>query len=611
MVRSLQARLVLTFILFILFAMLSIGVLLLDGLERYFVAQELQGRLADASQLALGVEGLSPGGPGAEAGLADVRNNLIVPFATANQLLVLLLDPAGTILVASDPQREGQQFVAVPVIELIERREPASGIRPAAETGTLRAWAAQPVLVDGRPLGVLYVEGDLSRIFARLRDIRQILLRTGLIALGLTALVGALLARTVTRPIQVITAHAAAMAAGDFGRRIELRSHDEIGRLAEMFNYMAARLQQTLRQISDEKRTVEAILAHMADGVVAFDPAGRVVLANPAARRLLGLPEEAAMDAEPAGRPAADVWPDLPVAAALGRVLAGGAAGADGGWELLNVRRGPYALRSVLAPIRGTDGRANGAVWVLHDVSEIERLEQLRREFVANVSHELRTPLTTVKSYVETLQDGVDDPATRARFLQVIDHEVERMVRLVRDLLDLTQIEQGRVRWDKEYVRLGELAAQVVSRLRGQWEDKALQVQLERDPREPAVYVDPDRMQQVIVNLLANAIEFTPAGGRVTVRTRSAAGEVVLEVEDTGTGIPAEDLPRVFERFYRVDKARSRRLGGTGLGLSIVKEIVEAHGGRVGIDSRPGRGTRAWFAVPADPPGADGGGDGP
>jgi len=617
-VRSIQAKIVLIFSVLIVITMQFIAAFLLRSLEDYFITEQerrltyearvLSGELA--SLMAGPVDdGGSGAGPDAVQALIDQRS---LPGP------VMVADPSGTVTAASDPTRKGSRLLqeAQILFRVLDTGQVESFARVDAETG--RAWlsVAAPVISDqGRVVGVVLLEGDLGVIRETLQDVRSILLTVTVMGLGAALVLAALTARTITGPIRAVTARAAQMAAGDFDQRIEVRSQDELGRLAEMFNLLAGRLKETLAEISDEKQKIEAIVTHMADGVVAFDREQRILLVNPAALEMLGTP--AALDGAATGAGAAallgrrpdEVWPDLDVSGPLQEAL-------DGGGSLetrpLVIHRGERVFQTYLAPIASTGqgagqgtAHAQGAVWVLHDVTERERVEALRREFVANVSHELRTPLTTIKSYVETLLEyGLEDPDTQRRFLQVVNGETDRMINLVRDLLDLSQLEFQRVRYEREYCHLSELARQVLAKLAGEIQAKSLQASIQPPPvPEPLVYVDPHRIQQVLVNIVSNAVEFTPPGGSITVRILPGQDQVRVEVEDTGSGIPPEDLPRIFERFYRVDKARTRRLGGTGLGLSIARQVVEGHGGRIGIESELGRGTLVWFTLPLEPPG--------
>lgn len=598
--RSIQVKMVVAFLLLILLAMQFIGAYLLQDLEEYYIDEGLQQRRTGAWLLAR--EAAHFLAPGADDVDRDGLSRLVSQDQGAH-LLAVVLDRQGVVLAASDPTLAGQRFVIDVVLDVLETAAESSGTRPVPESDQVRVFGAHPIAVNDAIVGLAYVEGDLTVVYETLQRVRQRLWTATLLALLVTGVLVFFVARTITGPIQKITAQAAGMAAGRFDQRIDLHSGDEVGQLAGMFNLLAERLQDTLTAMAAEKRKVEAIVTHMADGVVAVDPEARLLFINPAARAMLAVtePEEALT-----GRRPQDIWTDLPIGTALQAVLAGAEpSDRDDG---LHLTRGDRTLRASFAPIRldaavngadGVGGPVVGAVWVMHDVTELANLDRMRQEFVANVSHELRTPLTTIKSYIETLlQEEVPDPDLQRQFLTVVDAEADRMSRLVRDLLDLSQLDYRRVRWAWEYTRLSELVAQAYLKVRAQAEAKALQWQHLYPDQEPLVYVDPDHLQQVVLNLLSNAIKFTPQGGRITAQVTVKGGAVQVEIADSGTGIPAADLPRIFDRFYRVDKARARDLGGTGLGLSIAREIILAHGGEIDIASAPGEGTAVWFTIP-------------
>jgi len=451
------------------------------------------------------------------------------------------------------------------------------------------AYEAVPITVAGNVIGVIYLKDSLEEAYARLSDLRDILLVATLLAMASTVVLGFALARTITGPIRELTRTAAEIASGNFDQAIAVRSDDEIGQLGEMFNRMSRQLKETMSEIQDEKSQAEAILTHMADGLMALNGAGRIIRLNPAAERMFQVQAVQAVGLRPE---------ELAEDSGLEEAL----LEAWGHSSVLSrqVRLKDRVLQAYITPLKGEGQQAAGTVIVFHDITELEKVEALRREFVANVSHELKTPLTTVKSYVETLLDGAaEDPEVRTRFLQVVDAETERMARLVRDLLRLTHMDEGTSRWTIGPYDIGELVAEVAARLRVQAEQKELTVRCEVAPGTPAALCDYDKIQQVVINLLANAIEFTPNGGHIHIAVEPGPDEVRVTIRDTGIGIPPEDLPRIFERFYRVDKARSRTMGGTGLGLSIAKQIVELSGGRIDIASELGRGTVVAFTLPA------------
>ncbi|MGM9662281.1 MAG: ATP-binding protein, partial [Oscillospiraceae bacterium] len=399
--------------------------------------------------------------------------------------------------------------------------------------------------------------------------------------IAISVLLSFLLSKTMVTPIQRLTEGAEEVAEGDFSHKIDVDSKDEIGVLTATFNDMATQLRDTLQEVESERNKLDTLFLHMTDGVVAFDHAGAIIHCNPAAGQMLGRSTEGCDYS----------------------ALFGGVYPFD---QMLSLQRPNFAegqltvgertLELYLAPFSGDDD--GGVMVVLHDVTEQHRNEERRKEFVANVSHELRTPLTNVRSYAETLRDSEDIPRDMAcSFLDVIISESDRMTHIVQDLLTLSRLDSGRTemnmaRFDfnaaiNSVVRAVELAARQ--------HRHTLTVSCEE---LPLVTGDRGRLEQVMMNVLGNAIKYTPDGGEITVAARSDSDHIYLDVSDTGIGIPEADRERVFDRFYRVDKARSRESGGTGLGLSIAREIVERHNGKLCVVPKDGPGTTVRLTLP-------------
>jgi len=382
------------------------------------------------------------------------------------------------------------------------------------------------------------------------------------------------------------------MAGGDFTRKIEVQTSDEIGRLGETFNYLADRLSHTIDEMSSEKSKVEAIINNMSDGVAALNGKGHLIQVNPSARRLIK-----------------NLNLKVPVLNRSGFGLLRSLIGSEAMRRFVRKQEPLTAeisshdpectLKVKIAPFRVDKGKLDGTLIVLHDVTRERELTRRQEEFVADVSHELRTPLATVKSYVETLLDGAaEEPEARTRFLHVLAKETERMVSMVKDLLVLSQMDTNRLEWQKSAVDLRSMALEAAGQARQKlsWELPTVNVTIE--PEFPRVYVDRDKVMRAFTNLLNNALKYTPPGGEVTFSAVKQHQDIKVVIEDTGSGISEEELPRIFERFYRVEKTRSRDYGGTGLGLSIARKIVEAHGGKIWIESSPGAGTKVSLTLP-------------
>lgn len=397
-----------------------------------------------------------------------------------------------------------------------------------------------------------------------------------------------------------VLAEAAAVLArlgqGDFSRRVLPAPGDlaDVRDLAEQVNRMSHRLQAHLEALGRESMRLEAVLANMAEGVVILDAAHRIVLMNPPAERLFGVPFS-----EARGRDHLEITHNFDLESRLARVLAGGGAET---FELRRAQPEEQVLAGRLVRLGREGDEPAGALLVLHDITRFRRLERMRTEFVANVSHELRTPLTSIRGFTETLLEEDLDPDTRRQFLETIRREAGRLSDLIEDLLDLSRIESGQMSFRPGPVAVATLVADVIDRHRRRAEAAGLALEADVPDSLPSVWGDRNRLTQVLHNLIDNAIRYTPGGGRVTVRAEAGSdGYVTVSVADTGPGIPREHLPRLFERFYRVDRARSRSSGGTGLGLSIVKHIVELHGGTVSVTSELGKGSTFRFTVPTAP----------
>ncbi|TMA34746.1 MAG: HAMP domain-containing protein [Deltaproteobacteria bacterium] len=435
----------------------------------------------------------------------------------------------------------------------------------------------------------------LRTLAANVAHLRRLLV-AGIVAAAALGLAAALiLSRRMLRRVHRLVTFARRLADGESAPYLVPERGDELGILEAQLGIMARNVSATIAELRVEHERLQSILRSMLEGVLVTDLTGSVVLMNERARDLLELPEQL----EGRGRRLIELVRDPQVAVLTGELARGVPLGSR---DLTLV--GGRTLHVNAAPLRGSNGRPFGFVLVLHDVTELRRLEVVRRDFVANVSHELRTPLTAIKGYAETLLGPAgDERPTARRFLTVIDRHAERLGRLIDDLLTLSDLELGRTPLRLAAVELAPVLDDVLAIFAERMKSSDISVATHVETSTPPVLADADRLQQVLINLVDNAIKYTPAGGRIAISVRPAepahAGMVEIDVADTGTGIPAEDLPRLTERFFRVEKARSRALGGTGLGLAIVKHIVQAHDGMLAIDSTLGHGTTVRVLLPS------------
>lgn len=412
-----------------------------------------------------------------------------------------------------------------------------------------------------------------------------------LVICGLAVIPAYVFAVRFTRPLDQLTDGADRLAEGDLGHKIQVDGSKEFSDLARTFNAMSERLAASFAQVERDREQLLTILSGMVEGVVAFDNDQRVLFVNDRAARLFEFPSDQVV-----GRKLWEVTRQRALCDIVEKALVDGQPHR----EELDWQGAVKSLAVYVSRLPGS--HEPGAVMVLHDTTELRRLERLRQDFVANVSHELKTPLANIKSSVEVLIDGaVDDRASRGQFLDEIADAADRLDALIQDLLTLARIESGETGLHLEAVNVEEAVHTCLDRHRTRAEAKKLSlhgVALAGCPHDLSLWVDEEALAQTLDNLVDNAIKYTPSGGRITARWELAGGNVCIEVEDTGIGIPERDQPRVFERFYRVDKARSREMGGTGLGLAIVKHLVQAMKGNVKVTSELGKGTKFRVSLP-------------
>ena len=407
-----------------------------------------------------------------------------------------------------------------------------------------------------------------------------------LLSVGFTTLI----AFIVSKPLLEMADIAKAMAKGDFSRRPAIYSKDEIGNLAAALSYMSAELRKNIETITQEVTRLDTILSSIFEGIVVTNAREEIILMNPALRKMF------MVDSNPVGKKILETLRNSAVQKIVDQILVKKE-------KFINEKIIISQPEEKLLEINGVPlirhDQIEGCVLVFHDITEIRRLERIRQDFVANVSHELRTPVASIKGYSETLLDGALDDKVHARdFIQTIHSDSNRLANLIDDLLDLSKIESGKMDMIFLPLALKPVVQRIIGILEQSAREKSLVIRYEIPDPAPQVLADERRLAQVLLNLLDNAVKYTPAGGSIKIDTRESDKFLQVNISDTGIGIPAEDLTRIFERFYRVDKARSRELGGTGLGLSIVRNIISAHGGEVWVRSEYGRGSTFSFTLP-------------
>lgn len=447
-------------------------------------------------------------------------------------------------------------------------------------------------------VGVVEVRASLETVYDNLNHISLIYFSASLLAVMLGVVMAVIISRSLTKPIAEINDRTTRIAQGDYSGGILVRSNDEIGQLAENVNALAVRIEETTNSTEFERRRLDSVLEHMTDGVIATDRRGSINIINTAALQMTGIDDSTVA----MGQSILEVL-QISDRYNLRELL-------DNQEELLldfSTDERQLIIRAYFSLIQRASGFISGLVIVLHDVTEQQRIELERRQFVSNVSHELRTPLTSVKSYVDALQEGaIDDPEVARNFLAVAQDETTRMIHMINDLLELSRMDSGTMKLETEYVNVGELFNYILNRFdmiiaNDDKPEKYYTIKREIPKVQIWVELDTSKFTQVIDNIMNNAIKYSPDGGVVTARMIDNQKEVVLSITDQGLGIPKKDLGHIFDRFFRVDKARSRAQGGTGLGLAISKEIIERFGGRIWVESSEGQGSTFSISLPYEP----------
>ena len=602
--KSIHVKLVLIYILLIVIAIQIIGIYFSKELEESLKEnfEESVTQRIDLVQYSIREEILKERDetmPPRELSL----NSILREFSGGDINEIRVIDNSNRILATSDSSNQsliGQKSNDDIVRKAIYTQTPHDII--ALDQDSLnRVWVlATPILKtvgpNGEVIGAIYIEADIEKIFKQLNEINRIFAVGTIMALVITAILGILVARTITRPISDMRRQAQAMTKGNFARKVRVYGTDEIGQLAIAFNNLTNRLQESQSTTEAERRKLASVLSNMTDGVIATDRKGRIILINDPALSLLHVTRETTLN--------------RPIASVLG-------IDQDYSFEDLIYMQDsvnlnfstsdvPYILRANFSVIQKETGFVNGLITVLHDITEQEKIDMERREFVANVSHELRTPLTTMRSYLEALADGAwKDENIAPHFLNVTQTETERMIRLVNDLLQLSKMDSNEYELNFEFVEFNKFFERIIDRFEM---SKSQHVEFIRLLPETSYFVeiDTDKLTQVIDNIISNALKYSPDGGNIRFGFTVHDNMLKVMISDDGMGIPKENVGRIFDRFYRVDRARARSMGGTGLGLAIAREMIEAHGGKIWAESEEGVGTTIFFTLPFE---LDGAGD--
>lgn len=587
MFKSIRFKITLMFVLLTLSVVIFISTFMVNSTDAYYHNEFktlMSGVFSEdyANQLSSNLDGSTPARDiytnltqyySVQIGIDSFRNIYIldgksgkaIPGCSSNETLANSLDISSNIITAMNGEYGDDVNNTLPYMDY-----------------------AVPIKNNGNVEYIVYVRDTKEETNSVIGNIFSIMLSSMLMALCISFLFAVLLSKTILAPIESLTQKSKKIASGDFESEIEVSGSDEIGMLTETFNQMAHELKITLNAIQSEKDKVETILRYMTDGIIAFDRKGNIIHINPVARKLMNIKSGKFPTFD-------ELFSQSDITITQISYL-GHYESTERRLSINNTELSVY-----FAPFK-TNKRSSGLVAVIQDITEQQKLENSRREFVANVSHELRTPLTTVKSYAETLVEIIEedniDKDMLANFLETINNETDRMTRLVKDLLLLSRLDYGINDMYKEFFSVGDLVEDTVRRLKRYADEKNQKIIYDPTNALPSYYGNSDRIEQVITNIITNAIKYTPDGGSIFISTLYMYDSIIIKVKDTGIGIPEESLNHIFERFYRVDKARSRQMGGTGLGLAIAKEIVEAHDGTITISSVPDFGTDVMITLP-------------
>ena len=584
--RSLQGRVIAVFLLLTVTVMMVLGTFLLlsisdyyqknftDAMARRVFTDDLVGQLESTLQNSDPVEDMRAilsAYSASRIGLDSYRHLYILDGASA------------AVLYRDDPTQPAPEVTNAVLSAM------AGEIGKSDGFGLAYMDYAVPVMEDGTVHYIVYIYDTKDDVYNVMGSIFRNVVIALAVGIAFAAVLGFFLSRGITAPLSKLQLHAKRLAGGDFDHPLEVKNFDEIGMLTVAFNNMASDLDETMGALESEKNKSDTILMQMTDGVLAFDLDGNLLHMNPAAEALLEISREEMVSFDHLANTVGlnmkiEHFRYLGVSEPVERDIA---------------YQGKH-LKVIFSPFTTEAQDLSGIVAVLQDVTKRQKLDDSRREFVANVSHELRTPLTTIKSYSETLMENMDEEkdAMSLHFLKTIDKETDRMTRIVKDLLTLSRLDSQQA-VNKTNFDITAMVEEVVGRMSLEARKKGQVMTFSKgEGIPPTFYGDHDRLEQVLVNIISNSMKYSPGGSKIEVAIRNKYTYVYLVVSDNGIGIPKEDLPRIFERFYRVDKARSRESGGTGLGLAIAKEIVEQHEGEISMHSEVGRGTTVMIKLP-------------
>lgn len=580
MSRSIYWKITIPLIILVLLGMGFLGVYITSS-ARNTQINHLKLQLVNEAELVANISASSFADPAQQVNLNVVAQTIGAEINT--RITFIALD--GTVLGDNDQTAASMENHATrPEVQAALAGNIGQDTRYSTTLREYMMYAAVPVLSQGQKIGVARVALPLTTVESSVNSEVLTIITAVVIAAILFILIAALIARMITKPVRQITKAAVGITAGNLGQQIEIRTNDEIGRLAHAFNEMSQNLKTTIAAIVDERGNLATVLTNLTDGVVMTDAEEKLLLTNPAAERLFNFKKENVN-----GHPLIEAVHDYEIDEIVKKCLS------TTHEQTAQLETNGRFIRVIAVPI--TTGRSYSTLVLFQDLTELRNLQTMRRELIGNISHDLRTPIAGIKAMVETLQDtAIDDKQVAWDFLTRINGEVDRLTQMVTELTELSHIETGKAELRRVPTNLNYLIEEVVGQMRPQAESKPVTITTDFNSNLPVIKVDKDRIRQTLTNLVHNAIKFNNPGGKVTITTTFHNESAIVSMSDTGIGISKEDLPHIFERFYKADKARSQ--GGSGLGLAIAKHTIQAHGGNISVKSEEGKGTTITFDLP-------------
>ncbi len=580
MLRSIYWKITVPLIILVLLAMGFLGVYVTNSARNNQI-NHLKSQLVNEAELVANISTPDFADPAQQANL----NTLAQTIGTEIHTRITFVALDGTVLGDNDQATASMENHATrPEVEAALAGGIGQDTRYSTTLHEYMMYAAAPVISQGQEVGVARVALPLTVVESSINSEVLTIGSAIVIAAILFILIAALIAGMITRPVRQITQAAVGIAAGNLDQQIQIRTNDEIGRLAHAFNEMSQNLKKTMAAIVDERSSLATVLTNLTDGVVMTDSEEKILLANPAAERFFNFKETSV-----AGLPLIEAVHDYEIDEVVKKCLN------TTHEQTVQLESNGRFIRVIAVPI--APGRTSSTLVLFQDLTELRNLQTMRRELIGNISHDLRTPIAGIKAMVETLRDtALDDKQAALDFLTRINNEVDRLTQMVAELTELSHIETGKAELRRVPTNINLLIEEVAAQMNPLAESKPVTITTDLNANLPVIKVDRNRIRQTLTNLVHNAIKFNNPGGKVIISTNYNTESVIVNVSDTGMGISKEDMPHIFERFYKADKARSQ--GGSGLGLAIAKHTIQAHGGNISVKSEEGKGSSFSFNLP-------------